>query len=225
MNDIFLSAKNVKRCFSTSGGDFWALKGVSADIPRGKLTILKGRSGSGKTTLLNLIGALEKPDNGSITVCGQEITSLSRKQAAKYRAKKIGFVFQSFHLLPELNVLENVALAGEISGMSRSDAKKRAQHLIAQVGLTARSSHRPAELSGGEQQRAAIARSLMNSPELLLADEPTGNLDPETGEEILKLFQNLRLTNPDLTILMITHNREIAALATAVVELKHGLLV
>ncbi|MBQ9803710.1 MAG: ATP-binding cassette domain-containing protein, partial [Lentisphaeria bacterium] len=135
------------------------------------------------------------------------------------------FVFQSFHLLPELNVLENVALAGEISGMSRSDAKKRAQDLIAQVGLTARSSHRPAELSGGEQQRAAIARSLMNSPELLLADEPTGNLDPETGEEILKLFQNLRLTNPDLTILMITHNREIAALATAVVELKHGLLV
>ncbi|MBE6399258.1 MAG: ABC transporter ATP-binding protein [Lentisphaerae bacterium] len=225
MNDLALILNNVTRTYHTGSNELPVLKGVNFSVEKGQWCCIYGASGSGKTTLLNLIGALEKPDNGSITVCGQEITSLSRKQAAKYRAKKIGFVFQSFHLLPELNVLENVALAGEISGMSRSDAKKRAQDLIAQVGLTARSSHRPAELSGGEQQRAAIARSLMNSPELLLADEPTGNLDPETGEEILKLFQNLRLTNPDLTILMITHNREIAALATAVVELKHGLLV
>ena len=225
MNDLALILNNVTRTYHTGSNELPVLKGVNFSVEKGQWCCIYGASGSGKTTLLNLIGALEKPDNGSITVCGQEITSLSRKQAAKYRAKKIGFVFQSFHLLPELNVLENVALAGEISGMSRSDAKNRAQHLIAQVGLTARSSHRPAELSGGEQQRAAIARSLMNSPELLLADEPTGNLDPETGEEILKLFQNLRLTNPDLTILMITHNREIAALATAVVELKHGLLV
>ena len=225
MNNMALTLTDVTRTYRSGSRELPVLKGVNIAVEQGQWCCIYGASGSGKTTLLNLIGALEKPDSGLITVCGMDITSLTRKQAAKYRAKKIGFVFQSFHLLPELNVLENVALAGEIAGMSGRDAKLRAAELIEKVGLTARTHHRPSELSGGEQQRTAIARALMNSPELLLADEPTGNLDQNTGDEILKLFQDLRANDPDLTILMITHNREIAALATTVMELKNGLMV
>ena len=224
-NNMALIMTDVTRTYRTGTREVAVLKGVNVAVEKGQWCCIYGASGSGKTTLLNLIGALERPDSGTITVWGQDITALSRHQAARYRAGKIGFVFQSFHLLPELNVLENIALAGEIAGMSGRDAKHRAQELISLVGLTDRSHHRPAELSGGEQQRTAIARALMNSPELLLADEPTGNLDSDTGEEILKLFQHLREIDPDLTIVMITHNREIAALATSVLELKHGLLI
>ncbi len=201
------------------------LKGVTFTLNTGEWCCIYGASGSGKTTLLNLIGALERPDSGSITVCGTELEKLSRIQAARFRAKKIGFVFQSYHLLPELTILENVSLAGAIAGLNMSKAKKRAGELLELVGLKNRLNHRPAELSGGEQQRSAIARSLINSPELLLADEPTGNLDPDTGEEILKLFQTLQQENPQQTILMITHNRDIAALASKSVDLKEGLLL
>ena len=224
MSEAVLTMEHVRRVYRTGGTELEVLKGVDFTLERGEWCCIFGASGSGKTTLMNLIGTLERPDAGTITVCGRDLTALSRKQAAKFRAEKLGFVFQSYHLLPELNLRENVALAGEIAGQSGRTARRKADELIARVGLTGRASHRPAELSGGEQQRAAIARALMNDPELLLADEPTGNLDPETGEEILRLFQELRSRRDTLTILMITHNRDIAALASRVAELKNGLL-
>ena len=224
-SNAVLTLTDITKTYHTGNHSLSILKGVNVTINRGEWCCIYGASGCGKTTLLNLIGMLERPTSGTITMCGQDITGCSRSQAAKYRAEKIGFVFQSYHLLPELNMLENVALAGEIAGMSGRAARAKARELISKVGLDDRISHRPSELSGGEQQRAAIARALMNSPELLLADEPTGNLDPETGTEILQLFQYLRQTDPNLTILMITHNREIASLATMVLNLKDGLLI
>ena len=224
MSNAVLTMSGVRRNYRTGKVVLEVLKGVNFTLDRGEWCCVFGASGSGKTTLLNLIGTLEAPSSGSITVCGQELDRLTRRQAAKFRAEKIGFVFQSYHLLPELNLLENVALAGRIAGQSSGKAAAKAAELLNAVGLSERAHHRPTELSGGEQQRAAIARALMNDPELLLADEPTGNLDPETGEEVLKLFQNLRKARPELTILMITHNRDIAALATRVAELQNGLL-
>ena len=224
MSNAVLTMSGVRRNYRTGKVVLEVLKGVNFTLDRGEWCCVFGASGSGKTTLLNLIGTLEAPSSGSITVCGQELDRLTRRQAAKFRAEKIGFVFQSYHLLPELNLLENVALAGRIAGQSSGKAAAKAAELLNAVGLSERAHHRPTELSGGEQQRAAIARALMNDPELLLADEPTGNLDPETGEEILRLFQNLRKARPELTILMITHNRDIAALATRTVELQNGLL-
>ena len=224
-DNIVLALKDVKKSYKMGSSELHILKGVSFTLNAGEWCCIYGASGSGKTTLLNLIGALEKPDSGTISVCGTELEKLSRIQTARFRAKKIGFVFQSYHLLPELTILENVALAGAISGMSMGRAKKRAGELLEIVGLKNRLYHRPSELSGGEQQRSAIARSLINSPELLLADEPTGNLDPATGEEILKLFQTLQQEDPCRTILMITHNRDIAALASRSVDLKEGLLL
>ena len=224
MSDAALTMTGVRRSYRTGRVDLEVLKGVDFTLERGEWCCVFGASGSGKTTLLNLIGTLEAPTAGSITVCGRELSRLTRKQAAKFRAEKIGFVFQSYHLLPELNLLENVALAGRIAGQGAGKAARKAAELLDAVGLSARTRHRPTELSGGEQQRAAIARALMNDPELLLADEPTGNLDPETGKEVLRLFQALREARPELTILMITHNRDIAALATRAVELQNGLL-
>ncbi len=200
------------------------LKGVNLSLEAGEWCCVYGASGSGKTTLLNLIGGLELPDEGTVTVCGEVPAKMNRRQAAAFRAEKIGFIFQSYHLLPELTILENVALAGTIAGKSFKDARKKATSLLEQVGLGQRLAHRPAELSGGEQQRAAIARSLINDPALLLADEPTGNLDPDTGNGILKLFRQLRQDDPERTILMITHNHDIAGLASKVVKLRNGIL-
>jgi ABC-type lipoprotein export system ATPase subunit len=185
MNNDILILDDLHRTYHTGGKDLEVLKGVNLTLSAGEWCCIFGASGSGKTTLLNLIGLLEKPDQGKIILCGQDTAGLSRSQIARFRAKNIGFVFQSYHLLPELNILENVALAGMIAGMSRRDAFSKAENLIGKVGLEPRKLHRPTELSGGEQQRAAIARALINDPPLLLTDEPTGNLGPETGTEIL----------------------------------------
>jgi len=200
------------------------LRGVDWVIRRGEWACLLGASGSGKTTLLNLIGALERPDSGTVRIAGVDVSKLSRRQAARFRNHRIGFVFQAYHLLPELTILENVMLPGELAGLPRGAAKKRARELLETVGLAERMRHRPSELSGGEQQRAAIARALLNEPELLLADEPTGNLDAATGEAILDLFAELRKSHPERSILMITHNRDIANLADRTGELADGRL-
>ena len=200
------------------------LRGVDWEIRRGEWACLLGASGSGKTTLLNLIGTLEQPDSGTIRIAGVDVSKLGRGEAARFRNRKIGFVFQAYHLLPELTVLENVMLPGNLAGLSRGEAKKRAVPLLETVGLSGRMRHRPSELSGGEQQRAAIARALLNEPELLLADEPTGNLDTHTGEAILELFTELRKLHPGRSIMMITHNREIAKLADRTGELVDGRL-
>ena len=200
------------------------LKGINFSLQQGEWCCVYGASGSGKTTLLNLVGGLEQPTEGTVIIDGVDLATLSRKNTAGFRAKKIGFIFQSYHLLPELTALENVAIAGTIAGKSFYEAKKQASLLLDKVGLANRKMHHPKELSGGEQQRTAIARSLINDPVLLLADEPTGNLDPKTGETILELFKSLRQENPALTILMITHNMDIAQMASVSVNLREGIL-
>ena len=197
------------------------LKGVNFSLENGKWCCVYGASGSGKTTLLNLLGALEKPCSGTIMINGYDISRLNRRQAAEFRGKNIGFIFQSYHLINELDVLENTAFSGTFGNVCSSN-RKRAIELLEAVGLGNRLHHRPSELSGGERQRCAIARSLMNDPALILADEPTGNLDEATGKEILELFCSLRKKNPELTIVMITHNPEITSFADVSVKLENG---
>lgn len=212
----------VVRTYRVGSESVEVLKGVDFQLAAGEWCAIFGASGSGKTTLLNLIGALERPDAGTIRVAGENISGFRRREAAKFRASRIGFVFQAYHLLPELTVLENVSLAARLAGVPVSAARERAASLLEAVGLSHRLRHRPTELSGGEQQRAAIARALINDPELLLADEPTGNLDAKTGAGILELFQELRAARPERSIVMITHNRELAGMATRVAELIDG---
>ena len=219
-----IELRGVTRTYKLGREKLPVLRGVDWEIRRGEWACLLGASGSGKTTLLNLIGTLEQPDSGTIRIAGVDVSKLGRGEAARFRNRKIGFVFQAYHLLPELTVLENVMLPGNLAGLSRGEAKKRAVPLLETVGLSGRMRHRPSELSGGEQQRAAIARALLNEPELLLADEPTWNLDTHTGEAILELFTELRKLHPGRSIMMITHNREIAKLADRTGELVDGRL-
>lgn len=224
MNNQILKLDSIHHSYRMGQNTLEILKGVNFTLSAGEWCCIFGASGSGKTTLLNLIGGLEKPASGSVVICGEDLASMSRRKAAAFRAKYLGFVFQSYHLLPELTILENVAIAGAIAGKNFHDAGKCARRLLEEMGLGKRLAHRPSELSGGEQQRVAIARSLINDPVLLLADEPTGNLDPDTGNEILQLFQQLRSERPDRAILMITHNHDIAKLSSRSVDLKNGIL-
>lgn len=223
-NEPIIELADVRRSYRMGDSVLEVLRGVNWRVERGEWACLLGASGSGKTTLLNLIGALEKPDSGTIRVAGADLAGLSRRAAAKFRNRRIGFVFQAYHLLPELTILENVMLPARFAGLAKRSARERAEALLATVGLSGRLRHRPSELSGGEQQRAAIARALINEPELLLADEPTGNLDGRTGSGILELFAELRSEHPERSIVMITHNREIADLADRVAELSDGVL-
>lgn len=222
--ETIVELRGVTRTYKLGKEKLPVLRGVDWEIRRGEWACLLGASGSGKTTLLNLIGALEKPDSGTIRIAGIDVSNLSRGAAAQFRNRKLGFVFQAYHLLPELSVLENVMLPGNLAGFSRSKSRDRALELLETVGLADRMKHRPFELSGGEQQRAAIARALLNEPELLLADEPTGNLDSHTGEAILELFTELRKFHPERSIMMITHNREISKLADRTGELVDGVM-
>ena len=219
-----LEVAGLKRSYRLGNNVLHVLRGVDLILKTGEWCCVFGASGSGKTTFLNLVGALEKPDGGTIRIAGEDISGLGRRTAARFRARRIGFVFQNYQLLPELSILENVTLAARFGGASIPEAGRRAKELLAAVGLADRLRHRPNELSGGEQQRAAIARALVNSPDLLLADEPTGNLDSKTGEEVIRLVGKLRADDPTLTIIMITHNRDLAAFADKTVELVDGRL-
>lgn len=218
MNNM-LEIKDLCHSYRIGDKTLDIIKNFNFTLEKGKWCCVYGASGSGKTTLLNLIGTLEKPCSGSITINGTDVATLSRKNAAKFRGENIGFIFQSYHLINELNVLENTAFASSFGTLGSAEANRKAKELLEAVGLKERMHHHPSELSGGERQRCAIARSLMNSPQLLLADEPTGNLDEKTGKEILELFTELRRQNPELTILMITHNPEIAKLADQTIHL------
>lgn len=217
-----LEIRHLYHSYLTGNSRLPVLKDVNLSVKTGEWLCLFGASGSGKTTLLNLIGALELPEQGEIWIDGVDITRLKRRQAADFRGKKLGFIFQSYHLIPELDVFENTVLAGQFGGRHPAECRARAKELLIATGLQHRLHHRPAELSGGEKQRCAIARALLNCPKLLLADEPTGNLDAATGAEILNLFQELRRQNPELTILMITHNRELSGLADRTLTLIDG---
>ncbi len=223
-NGHILELERVSHGYTVGARRIDVLRGVDFRLRRGEWCCILGASGSGKTTLLNLIGALERPDSGTIRVDGRDVSTLGRRSGARFRAATVGFVFQAYCLLPELTLRENVALAGRLNGMSGFRASARAEELLSTVGLTDRLRHLPSELSGGEQQRAAIARALMNDPALLLADEPTGNLDSATGAGVLELFRNLRAENPERSIVMITHNRDLTRFSEVTVELVDGVL-
>ncbi|MEG1979251.1 MAG: ABC transporter ATP-binding protein [Victivallaceae bacterium] len=214
--------KNILKNYRIGRGEIEVLKGITLTLQPGSWNMLLGASGSGKTTLLNIIGALEKPTSGEITYNGKTYAKLGDGAVSALRNQAIGFVFQSYHLLPELTLLENVMLPGLIAG--QNDLKVKAAKLLDEIGLAKRHKHYPYELSGGEQQRAAIARALINEPALLLADEPTGNLDLQTGNEILEIFANLTTAAGRPTIFMITHNEHISGFADQVFKLTDGVL-
>ncbi|HET9443055.1 MAG TPA: ABC transporter ATP-binding protein [Acidimicrobiales bacterium] len=214
--------EGVSRSYRVGGGEVHALRDVDLEIDQGEFAVVLGPSGSGKTTLLNMIGALDTPTAGRVTLAGSEITGAGRKQLFRVRRELVSFVFQTFNLFPALTALENVQWAAEVTGRSRA-ARDRAGEVLAQVGLGDRLDHYPSELSGGEQQRVAIARALGTGNPILVADEPTGDLDFRTGVQILELLQ--APADAGKTVLVVTHNREISRVADRVVELSSGRIV
>jgi ABC-type lipoprotein export system ATPase subunit len=200
------------------------LRGIDLTVERGGFTALRGASGAGKSTLLHLLGGLDLPNAGEILFDGTDLRALAPRALAQWRNRRVGFIFQAYHLLPELSALENVMLPARLARVAPVEAARRAGALLERVGLGLRLEHRPYELSGGEQQRVAIARSLVNAPDLILADEPTGNLDSRTGEEIIQLLEALRAER-GATLVMATHDARIAARARRVIELADGQLV
>ncbi len=223
-NDLFLKASGITKSFVIGKHRVEVLKGVDLQVRSGEWVALLGASGSGKTTLLDIIGTISRPDSGSLAMEGQDLIRTSARELVGFRRRNIGFVFQAYHMLPELNICENVMLPALMENQPKKKVRERAQELLIRVGLSHRMNHRANELSGGEQQRAAIARALMNSPRLLLADEPTGNLDSITGTGILDLFKEFH-AEKKMTIVMVTHDRSVADLADRTVELKDGKLV
>jgi putative ABC transport system ATP-binding protein len=201
--------ENVCRYYPMGGGVIRAVDGISLTIGRGEFVALLGQSGSGKSTLLNLLAGLDRPTSGSVLVHGRDLAKMSSDDLARYRRSDVGMVFQAFHLIPSMTITENVELPLRFAEVERAERAQRARQSLEQVGLGHRLSHRPSELSGGEQQRVSLARALVNRPQLLLADEPTGNLDSRTGEDILHLIRELSLTL-DMTVVMVTHERALA---------------
>ena len=223
MSENILSVHGVKKSYALGSRTLEVLRGVDVEIPRGDFVALRGASGTGKSTLLHLIGGLDTPNAGEIIFRGEKLSSFSESRLTNFRNRSVGFVFQAYHLLPELTALENVCLTARIARTSARDAEKYGRELLARVGLGERTDHKPTELSGGEQQRVAIARALINEPELLLADEPTGNLDSKTGGEIIELLKSLR-AEKNMTLVIATHDEKVAAHAQRVIQLVDGLV-
>ncbi|MGZ3499538.1 MAG: ABC transporter ATP-binding protein [Vulcanimicrobiaceae bacterium] len=201
-----------------------ALDGISFTIPTGSFAAVVGESGSGKTTLLHLLGALDRPTSGTVAIDGRELERSSRRELAKLRARTVGFVFQNFDLIPSLTALENIMLAARYAGCAQREARARALELLSEVGVADRSDHLPSELSGGQQQRVAIARALVNEPGVVLADEPTGELDSKTAEQIVGLLRRLN-DSRGVTMVIVTHNRELYSLCSPVITLADGRMV
>lgn len=224
MSDNFIQVRAVHKNYRVEKTEILVLRGVNLTVRKGEWIALLGASGSGKTTLLNIIGALEKPDNGEIIFDGMNYAAMTREKTSDFRCSKVGFIFQAYHMLPELTILENVKLPAMLKGRHGEKVTAEARELLRKVGLGHRLAHKPAELSGGEQQRAAIARSLINSPLLILADEPTGNLDSKTGGEILEIFQKLHDSVSGETIIMVTHDPDVAAMADRIIHMRDGVI-
>ena len=201
-----------------------ALKDVSLELQKGEFVAIMGPSGSGKTTLLNLIGVLDKPTKGRIYIDGKDITKLKEKELTRLRRSKVGFIFQFYNLIPVLSAFENVELPMLIAGMPKEEREERAHHLLEKVGLAERKNHRPDELSGGEQQRVAIVRALANKPAVVLADEPTGDLDSKTGKEVMQALRDLS-SNEGATVIVVTHDQMVADLASKIFEMRDGRII
>lgn len=221
-NDNMIIAENIVRAFPIPGGEFLALKGVSADIPRGSFTILKGRSGSGKTTFMNIINTLDNPTSGTVVFDGKDVGKLSEKKREILRRQKMGFVFQSVSLIPSLNAMENVEFSMRMAGI-KIDAKARrdVEECLNKVGLHNRMTHYPAEMSGGEQQRVAIARALAHKPLMIFADEPTAELDSSMAAKVTQIFREMA-KQEGITVLMTTHDVGLMGAADNIIELSGG---
>lgn len=215
-----IRAADIRKSF----GALEVLRGVSLDVSRGEVVSVVGASGAGKTTLLQILGTLSRPDAGQLLVDGVDVAKLGDRALSRFRNERIGFVFQFHHLLAEFTALENVCIPGYIGGRPRSEVERRAAELLAMMGLTARRDHKPGQLSGGEQQRVAIARALVNSPAVLLADEPSGNLDSRNRDEIHRLFFDLRERLGQTTVI-VTHDEGLAALADRRIVMSDGMIV
>ena len=223
MSEPILKALDLHKSYDLGRRLIEVLHGVSLEISEGELLSLQGASGTGKSTLLHLLGGLDDPTSGEVFASGQSLSAMSSARLAKWRNDEVGFVFQSYHLLPEFDALENVLLPARMAHANRAESQKRAESLLERVGLAKRKHHLPAELSGGEQQRVALARALINQPQLLLADEPTGNLDSKTGGEVLDLLCELQ-AEANLTMIIATHDDKVAKRARRTVQLIDGLI-
>jgi ABC-type lipoprotein export system ATPase subunit len=223
MNGPLLSVKGVHKTYNLGQRSLEVLRGVDVEMNRGDFLALRGASGAGKSTLLHLLCGLDSPNQGEIRLAGRNLAELSRGELARLRNREVGFIFQAYYLLPELDALENVCLPARMARTPAVEAAQRGRELLGRVGLGERMEHKPYELSGGEQQRVAIARSLINNPDLILADEPTGNLDSHTGDEIIELLCALR-EEKQTTLIIATHDARVAARAPKVIELVDGVV-
>ena len=218
--DYVVEIINLKKIYRVEGIETKALNGVNLKVRRGEFISIVGPSGSGKSTLLNMLGALDKPTEGKVLIDGIDITQLSDSKRAELRNKKIGFVFQSYNLIPRIDVLKNVELPLILRGVEPAERKRKALEVLNEVGLASKAHNKPTQLSGGEQQRVAIARALVTDPSLILADEPTGNLDSKTGKTIIELFKILN--KKGRTIIVVTHNMEVARETDRIIYLRDG---
>jgi lipoprotein-releasing system ATP-binding protein len=221
---MILSAKNIHKRYKQGASDLHILKGIDLDIQEGDVAAIVGPSGAGKSTLLHILGGLDKPTDGQVVLGGKDVYALNDAERARLRNTQIGFVFQFYHLLPELNALENIILPAMIlNSSSKLALKARGEELLDKVGLKARMTHRPNELSGGEQQRVAIARALINSPKVVLCDEPTGNLDSKSGDAIIEILLNLNKIERQ-TLVMVTHDEKVARKSHKTIQIIDGKL-
>ena len=224
MDTILKSENIIKSYHKTKQGKIEVLKNVSLSIEPNKITVIVGASGAGKSTLLHILSGLDIPDSGKVIVKETEISTLKDKELSKFRNKNIGFIFQFHHLLPEFTALENAIMPMLIDGVSYSKAEKRGLELLNNLGLENRIDHKPAELSGGEQQRVAVARAMANNPDIIFADEPTGNLDTANSEVMHQIFNDLKVKEKK-TLLIVTHNPNLVSIADTVIEMKDGIII
>ncbi len=222
MSDIVIKLQGVKKLYKLGKVEIFALRGINLEIRKGEFVCIMGPSGCGKSTLLNLLGCLDKPTEGRYILNGEDIAQLDDDTLSEIRCNYLGFVFQSYNLIPQLSVVENIEVPLYYQGVSPKESRKKSVELAMKVGLGERLNHKPLELSGGQQQRVGIARALVNDPLLILADEPTGNLDSNSGKEIMQIFKDLHASGK--TIVLVTHDENIAGYAERIVRLKDGLI-